>query len=133
VLVCNRGSSLKIQEEIQYNLDIRILKLSQKTKDNARYPYNEVWHTAKLNPAGSAGVSLKTRISLSRVSLYRGYTVERTKTMDAERVMGQTRLEVCKGLDCPRTRGTCCRIRGRLAVPSSKPLSCLISRLRTNR
>jgi hypothetical protein len=43
--------------------------------DDARYPYNEVWHTAKLIPAGLADVFLKTRISLSRVSLYRGYTV----------------------------------------------------------
>jgi hypothetical protein len=29
--------------------------LSPKTKDNARYPYNEVWHTAKLIPAGPGG------------------------------------------------------------------------------
>jgi hypothetical protein len=49
---------------LQYNLDIRIPKLTQKTKGNARYPYNEVWHTAKLIPAGPADVSLKTRISL---------------------------------------------------------------------
>jgi hypothetical protein len=33
-----------------------------KTKDIPRYPYNEVWHTAKLIPAGPADVSL-----------YRGY------------------------------------------------------------
>jgi hypothetical protein len=36
--------------------------LSPKTKDIPRYPYNEVWHTAKLIPAGPADVSL-----------YRGY------------------------------------------------------------
>ena len=60
---------------VQCNLAIRIPKLSPKTKDNARYPYNEVLHTAKLIPAGSGRCILISRISLYRVSLYRGYTV----------------------------------------------------------
>jgi hypothetical protein len=43
---------------VQWNLDIRIPKLSPKTKDIPRYPYNEVWQAAKLIPAGPADVSL---------------------------------------------------------------------------
>jgi hypothetical protein len=49
--------------------------LSPKTKDIPRYPYNEVWHTAKLIPAGPADVSLRRgypyiEYPYSKVSLY---------------------------------------------------------------
>jgi hypothetical protein len=51
---------------LQYNLAIRIPKLSPKTKDNARYPYNEVWHTAKLIPAEPGRCILISSILIAR-------------------------------------------------------------------
>ena len=58
------GASDSAVKNIQRKLDIRTGFLSPILKDIPRYPYSEVWHIAKLIPAGPADVSLKTKISL---------------------------------------------------------------------